>query len=110
MTTINIKQDDTQPAIRVRLKDSDGNPVNLTGATVRVAIQHYLLKNNINILRDAYIADAATGEVWLVWQSEETQVPGVYRVEFRVTYQDGNRETFPNNGYLLVNILERIGD
>jgi len=24
VTTINIKQDDTQPAIRVRLKDSDG--------------------------------------------------------------------------------------
>ena len=108
MTTINIKQDDTQPAIRVRLKDSDGNPVNLTGATVRVAIQHYS-RPDIKFLRDAYIQDAITGEVWLVWQSEETQVTGLYRIEFRVTYQDGNRETFPNDGYLMVNILERIG-
>ncbi len=106
--TITIKQDDTQPAMKVRLKDSAGNPVSLTGASVRVAIQHYS-QPDIKFLRDAYIQDAITGEVWLVWQSEETRVTGLYRIEFRVTYQDGNRETFPNDGYLMVNILERIG-
>lgn len=108
MTTINIKQDDTQPAMKARLKDAAGNPVNLTGATVQVAIQHYS-KPTIKFFRDAYIANAATGVVWLVWQAEETQVTGLYRIEFRVTYPDGNRETFPNDGYLMVNILERIG-
>lgn len=108
MTTINIKQDDTQPAMKVRLKDSAGNPVNLTGASVQVAIQHYS-KPVIKFLRSAYVADASTGEIWLIWQPEETQVTGLYRIEFRVTYQDGNRETFPNDGYLIVNILERIG-
>lgn len=106
--TITIKQDDTQPAMKVRLKDSAGNPANLTGATVRVAIQHYS-KPVIKFFRSAYVADASTGEVWLIWQPEETQVTGLYRIEFRVTYQDGNRETFPNDGYLMVNILERIG-
>ena len=109
MTTINIKQDDTQPAMKVRLKDSAGNPANLTGASVQAAIQHYS-KPVIKFLRSAYVADASTGEVWLIWQPEETQVTGLYRVEFRVTYQDGTQETFPNSGYLLVNILERIGD
>jgi hypothetical protein len=109
LTTINIKQDDTQPAMKVRLKDSAGNPANLTGASVRVAIQHYS-QPAIKFNRDAYIADAVAGEVWLIWQPGETQVTGLYRIEFRVTYQDGNRETFPNGGYLLVNILERIGD
>ena len=106
--TITIKQDDTQPAMKVRLKDSAGNPANLTGASVQVAIQHYS-QPAIKFNRDAYIADAVTGEVWLIWQPEETQVTGLYRIEFRVTYQDGNRETFPNDGYLMVNILERIG-
>ena len=109
MTTINIKQDDTQPAMKVRLKDSAGNPASLTGASVQVAIQHYS-KPVIKFLRSAYVADAITGEVWLVWQPEETQVTGLYQVEFRVTYQDGTQETFPNSGYLLVNILERIGE
>ncbi len=108
MTTINIKQDDTQPALKVRLKDASGSPVNLTGATVQVAIQHYS-QPDIKFNRAAHVADAATGEVWLVWQPEETQATGLYRIEFRVVYQDGNRETFPNDGYLLVNILERIG-
>ena len=108
MTTIKIKQDDTQPAMKVRLKDSAGNPVNLTNAAVQVAIQHYS-QPAIKFLRDAYIQDAITGEVWLVWQPEETQVTGLYRIEFRVTYQDGNRETFPNDGYLMVNIMERLG-
>ncbi len=106
--TITIKQDDTQPAMKVRLKDSAGNPANLTGASVQVAIQHYS-QPAIKFNRDAYIADAVTGEVWLIWQPEETQVTGLYRIEFRVTYQDGNRETFPNDGYLMVNILERLG-
>lgn len=106
--TITIKQDDTQPAMKVRLKDSAGGPVNLTSATVQAAIQHYS-KPVIKFLRSAYVADASTGEVWLIWQPEETQVTGLYRIEFRVTYQDGNRETFPNDGYLKVNILERLG-
>jgi hypothetical protein len=106
--TITIKQDDTQPAMKVRLKNASGNAVNLTNATVQVAIQHYS-QPDIKFLRDAYIQDAITGEVWLVWQSEETQVTGLYRIEFRVTYQDGSRETFPNDGYLMVNILERLG-
>jgi len=106
--TITIKQDDTQPAMKVRLKNASGNAVNLTGASVQVAIQHYS-QPDIKFLRDAYTQDAITGEVWLVWQPEETETPGLYQIEFRVTYQDGNRETFPNDGYLLVNILERIG-
>jgi hypothetical protein len=106
--TVQIKQADTMPALKLRLKDAVGNPVNLTGATVQVAIQHYS-KPDIKFNRAAHIADAATGEVWVVWQPEETQVTGLYRIEFRVVYQDGNRETFPNDGYLLVNILERIG-
>ena len=106
--TITIKQDDTQPAMKVRLKDSAGNPANLTGASVQVAIQHYS-QPAIKFNRDAYIADAVTGEVWLIWQPEETQVTGLYRIEFRVTYQDGNRETFPNDGYLMVKIMERLG-
>ena len=106
--TITIKQDDTQPAMKVRLKDSAGNPANLTNATVQAAIQHYS-KPAIKFLRSAYVADASTGEVWLIWQPEETQVTGLYRIEFRVTYQDGNRETFPNDGYLMVKIMERIG-
>jgi hypothetical protein len=106
--TITIKQDDTQPAMKARLKDAAGNPVNLTGATVQVAIQHYS-QPVIKFLRAAHIQNASTGEVWLVWQPEETKVTGLYRIEFRVVYQDGNRETFPNDGYLLVNILERIG-
>mgnify|MGYP000903906960 CR=1 FL=1 len=108
MTTINIKQDDTQPAMKARLKDAAGNPVNLTGATVQVAIQLYS-QPVIKFLRAAHIQNASTGEVWLVWQAEETQTTGLYRIEFRVVYQDGNRETFPNDGYLMVNILERIG-
>lgn len=109
LVTISIKQDDTMPALKLRLKDSAGTAVNLTGATVTVAIQHYL-KSEINFYRAAHVADAATGEVWVVWQPEETKVEGLYRVEIKVTYQDGNRETFPGDSYLVVNILKRLGD
>ena len=78
MTTIKIKQDDTQPAMKARLKDAAGNPVNLTGATVQVAMQHYS-QPKIKFLRAAHVQDVAAGEVWLIWQPEETETPGLYR-------------------------------
>ena len=63
--TISIKQEDTMPALKLRLKDSVGNPVNLTGATVRAVIQHYL-NSDISFDRAVHVADAANGEVWIV--------------------------------------------
>lgn len=107
-TAMTIKQYDTLPFLKVKLKDAEGRPVDLTDATVRVAIQPYFQPSRI-ITRDAHVADGYNGEVWVIWQPDETSVAGISQIEFRVEYPDGNRETYPNDGYLQINILERIG-
>lgn len=103
-----MKQGNNRPVLKVRLRDSTGIPVNLTGATVRAAIENKG-KPEIKFLEDAYVADEVNGEVYLTWQGYETQVPGVYHVEFQVIYPGGDKETFPNDGYLILNVLDMLG-
>ena len=39
----------------------------------------------------------------------ETDTAGVYRAEFEVMYNDGRLETFPNDGYISIQILSDLG-
>jgi hypothetical protein len=57
----------------------------------------------------ADIQDAATGEVWYVFESEETAEAGTFRAEFEATFSDGRVETFPTEGYTLIEIIRDLG-
>jgi len=104
---ITIKRGDTRNAIKAILKDSSGNPVNLENCHVKFHMAP--LNRPAVISRAAHVEDAAAGEVWFVWAPGETDTAGVYRAEFEVVYKDGRRETFPNNGYISIQILEDLG-
>lgn len=107
MNTFTTKQHDTRTALKAIHKDSTGTPVNLTGATVK-----FLMKSAAGVVkvnRLAEIHNAVGGEVWVVWQASEVDTTGVYRGEFEVTYADGKIETFPNSGYIVINIEPDLG-
>lgn len=104
---ITIKRGDTRNAIKAILKDSSGNPVNLENCHVKFHMAQ--LNRPAVISRAAHIENAAAGEVWVVWAPGETDVAGIYRAEFEVTYDDGRRETFPNDGYISIQILNDLG-
>jgi hypothetical protein len=104
---ITIKRGDTRNAIKAILKDSSGNPVNLENCHVKFHMAP--LNRPAVISRAAHIENAAAGEVWVVWAPGETDVAGIYRAEFEVTYDDGRRETFPNDGYISIQILNDLG-
>ena len=97
-----LKRGDTRHAIRAILKDSSGSPVDLTDCTVSFHMAP--LGRPPTISRQVDIHDAEGGEVWVVFAPGETDVSGVYRAEFQVVYGDGRRETFPNNGYINIQI------
>ena len=107
MYDITIKRGDTRHAIKAVLKDASGAPVDLTGCEVKFHMAP--LNRPAVISRAAHIQDAVTGEVWFVWASGETDIAGVYRAEMEVTYQDGRKETFPNDGYISIQILNDLG-
>ena len=106
MYDVTLKRGDTRHAIRAILKDSSGSPVNLSGCSVSFHMAP--LGRFATVSRAVDIHDASAGEVWAVWSPGETDVTGVYRAEFQVVYGDGRKETFPNDGYISIQILSDL--
>ena len=101
-----IKQNDTSPSMLANLQDADGNAINLTGANVQVHIKD--VEGTLKVDRPAIIPDPLIGRVRVNWETGETDTVGTYYVEFEATYNDGSIETFPNNGYIRVEITDDI--
>lgn len=97
---ITIKQNDNGIGLRATLSNNSGF-VNLTGTEV------FFFVGNFQI--PATIVDAAAGEVQVVFESTHTAKPGSMNGEFEVRYSDGRKETFPNEGYVRVDIAKGIG-
>ena len=107
MYDVTLKRGDTRRAIRAVLKDADGDPVNLTDCQVKFKMAP--LSGPATISRAAHIQNAEKGEVWVVWVPGETDTAGIFRAEFKVTYPDGRKETFPNDGYISIQIMNDLG-
>lgn len=108
MTDFKIKQNDTSPGIRAILKDSDNNPINLTGASLRFLMAKYD-SGDLKVNSSATIVTAEEGIVKYDWAAEDTEDSGMFKAEFEVTYTDSTIETFPNDGYLTVEIDPELG-
>jgi len=51
---------------------------------------------------------ALEGLVRYNWTAADTDTVGSYQAEFEVTYADASIETFPNDGYIRVEIIDDI--
>jgi hypothetical protein len=100
-----IKQGDTKPLVAT-LTDAKG-PVNLAGCSVQ-----FRMKSRVAGQGHAPIAGACTvlqyvdvdsgrikerGQVQYDWGVGQTDVPGLYGLEFDVTFPDATTQTFPND-------------
>lgn len=102
--TFYIKRGDTAPALRLVLEPAT---VDLTGATVQFQMRPK--GGTISVDRTAAVITATgTPTVQYTWQASDTATAGLYEAEFRVTYDDGAIETFPNNGYIAVRVGEDV--
>lgn len=106
MATFYMKQNDTQPKMLASLKDGEGDPIDLTSASVRFHMR--TLTGTTVVDAAASIVTAATGLVRYDWQPADTAAIGSYQAEFEVTYSDTTIETFPNSGYIRVEITDDI--
>ena len=107
MATFYVKQNDTSPAILATLKDGAGTLIELSGSTVRF---HRRELGGTTAVVDAVatIYDYDAAQVSYAWQAADTATAGAYEAEFEVTNVDGTIETFPNNGYIRVQIVDDI--
>lgn len=101
-----IKRGDTSPALRFELLPGS---VSLAGASVRFQMR---LRGGATVIdRPARIISTfEPAVVEHLWISGETDAPGRYEAEFRVTYLDGSVETFPNLGFIEVFVTEDVPD
>jgi hypothetical protein len=102
---ITIKRNDTRDAIKATLSNESG-PVDLTGATVRFLMSK---GSTVKVDRQAEIQDALNGIVWMVFDQGDTDETGTFKAEFEVTFSDARIETFPNDSFILINIINDLG-
>ena len=107
MATFYVKQNDTSPAILATLKDGAGTLIELSGSTVRFHMRE-LGGTTAVVDAVATIYDYDAAQVSYAWQAADTATAGAYEAEFEVTNVDGTMDTFPNNGYIRVQIVDDI--
>ena len=99
---------DTLPTIQATLTNESG-AVNVAGCTIELAMRLVQDDGSLGdvVYYPADIVDGPAGEVQHVWISGQSATYGYYRCWWRVTYPGpGGVATFPNNTYLLLQIIE----
>lgn len=102
----NIKQNDTSPSLQATLKDAALDPINLTGASVRLHMKS--VDGTLKIDQPMTIVTPLQGIIQYDWQAGDTDTVGTYYVEFEVTYSDNSVETFPNNSSKVVSVVKEL--
>lgn len=106
---LEMKTGDLRPIAEAQLVDENGDGVDLTAAT---EVRFIMRRENgvVEVDAVATIATATTGQVQYAWTSGDTDVDEAdYLAEWEVTWDDGDQETYPNDGYNLIRIREDLG-
>lgn len=106
-----LKRGDTSSPILSTLEDANGVPVDILGASIRFKMAP-IAGGALTI--DAVATNAqsgaggtsnpTTGQVAYSWGTHAGTV-ALYLAEWEVTYAGGSVQSFPNSGYILVNVM-----
>jgi hypothetical protein len=111
--TFEIKRGDTAPTFDKRLREENGEPVNLTDFQ---EVDFHMRDDNYNTIVTADTSNSvsvtlsSSGDVEYAWQSGDTDTLGSYKAEFVVTFSDGTTQSFPRRGMYSIEITEDIDD
>ncbi|MGD6832588.1 BppU family phage baseplate upper protein [Sutcliffiella halmapala] len=106
---IQFKLNDTKDKIEYVAADTEGNPVDLTGSSVRF-IMSRRATGEVVLTDPATITDPINGKIEYSVSELTTIEAGDFRAEFIVDFPDSTQKTFPTIGYLSISIqasLER---
>lgn len=117
MADVWMKRGDTAPRLTATLEDPPGTRADIAGADVEFIVSHIsdpdtgrrpgpeLFTSPAN---NDQAGDPTMGDVSYDWQPGDTDVVGGYRFEWRVIYPDATVETFQNDAYNTLAILENL--
>jgi hypothetical protein len=94
-TVIKTYAKDSSPNITFVLSRSDGSPVVLTGATVKLVIQNPITGKHTNDANST-CAVVNTNTVTYAWNilGTDLPVPGIYKAMLFIKYSDGQEEDY----------------
>ena len=98
-----MKQNDTSPDLQVTILDGDANAVDVSGSTIVFNMSAAGVPKVVN--QSCSIVSGSDGTVKYVWQSGDTDTPGIYEGEFQVTFVGGAIGTYPNSDALKLSII-----
>jgi hypothetical protein len=105
-----IKKGDTAKPIRIPLADADG-PALLLGATCTFHMKQVKgvkavtrVAQAVNEAAPADDPDAGWVEVWP--QAGDVDTPGIYRGDVTVVFGNGKQETFPSEGWFMIQVYD----
>lgn len=102
---VSIKQGDTARAFTDALTIG-GVPINLAGATVKFV-------GNLRVGRDkiggpATVTDSTAGSVSYTPVPADVDVPGLFNIEWQITFGDGSKLTVPSSGYSTLLVVAQL--
>jgi hypothetical protein len=104
-----IKQDDRRPYLKGVLKDQDDNIYDPTGAVSILFRMEARDASTLKVDNQAVnIVDGPNGIVEYQWATGDTDTPGIYFGEIVVTPTAGVPFTFPNDGYIIIEVKEKV--
>jgi hypothetical protein len=101
-----IKRNDTLSPISGQLTDALGNHPSLAGATVLIKAKD--MAGNILFSSTATVTDATNSLISYTFTAPQTAVAVEGLLEFQVTFAGGAIQTFPNDGFIALHILEDV--
>lgn len=106
-----IKTGDTGPAIEATLTGANDEAVNIFDADVRFIMRSIRGTEAVLAAEAENLQvgeDTNVGKVRYEWAEGDTETPGLYFAEWEVTFQNDAVETFPNDGHLVVAVIEDL--
>ena len=104
-----LKENDTGKPIEGILRDGFGAPVDITGATV---VFHMRLApaGAVKVTGGSMgaVGSATNGRVKYSFSASDVDTPGTYEGEVQATFSNGLIRTFPERGYISVEIEDDI--
>jgi hypothetical protein len=103
-----LKQGDVAPILTDTLTYSNGQPVNLTGATLTFIMRALSSSTPIALTGIAAITVPLTGKVSYTPTVGDTANAGMYMANWHVIFPSGESMTWPTEGYMSVLIEENL--
>lgn len=111
MADYSLKQNDTYPVLTAILSDQLGAVDLTTADSVKLIMK--MASPPTTVIGTCVIATPQTGgnvgKVTYDWQASDTATVGEYQAEFEVTWNVGDVETFPNDSYKTIEIVDDLG-